>query len=119
MQGLTVANTKATVAGTDPAFDFTNLKNYLFTDSGKNTVAVLWFGNKPPAYDGAPRRSTATVSFPRTLSYNLANSYILETVTGKTISLQNFHANQVNDVFTIYNLPISQEPMAIVLQTGR
>jgi hypothetical protein len=94
--------------------DLTDVKSYEYQGSTK-TVISLWFGNHDPRT--SPASSTCSLTFP--LSYPQTpqtSSYVMNAMTGTQVLLSSYNCTQQANLYTVSGLPISDQPLMIVLQ---
>jgi hypothetical protein len=110
VQGGTSFVTVNSVANGDVA----DVKVYEYQGSTK-TVVSLWFGNHDPRTP--PASSTCSLTF--TLSQPQTphtSSYVLNVMTGTQVPLSSYNCTQQGNQYTVAGLPISDQPLMIVLQ---
>jgi hypothetical protein len=94
--------------------DVADVKAYEYQGSSK-TVVSLWFGNHDPRTP--PASSTCSLTF--TLSYPQtpkSSSYVISVMTGTQVPLSSYTCTQQGNQYTVTGLPVSDQPLMIVLQ---
>jgi hypothetical protein len=94
--------------------DLADVKSYQYQGSTK-TVVSLWFGNHDPRTP--PASSTCSLTF--TLSHPQTpqtSSYVMSAMTGTQVLLSSYNCTQQGNQYTVSGLPISDQPLMIVLQ---
>jgi hypothetical protein len=123
MQRLTAALTDAEATGTgvqvntqgsDPDFDFTAFKGYVFQDTvNHRSVIAVWIGGAPTDVSNDVSylsQITFTVPFPHTYSL------VIDAITGETIRVGTYKYSQAGTQFTLYHFPITSTPKIIIMQ---
>jgi hypothetical protein len=94
--------------------DLADTKTYEYQGSVKTVVSV-WFGNHDPRTSPPP--STCSLTF--TLLHPQIpqpSSYVMNAMTGTQVALSSYTCSQIGNQFTVAGLPISDQPLMIVLQ---
>jgi hypothetical protein len=110
VQGGTSLVTVNSVANSNLA----DVKAYQYQGLSK-TVVSLWFGNHDPRTP--PASSTCSLTFslshPQTPQ---ASSYVLNVMTGTQVQLSSYNCTQQGNQYTVAGLPLSDQPLMVVLQ---
>jgi hypothetical protein len=92
--------------------DVTDVKAYAYQGSLNKTVVAYWFGNHDPRTP--PPASACNLTF--TVPHPYTQPYVLNAMTGTQVPVGSYYWSQSGTQFSITGLPISDQPMIIVMQ---
>jgi hypothetical protein len=92
--------------------DLTDVKAYAYQGLLNKTAVAYWFGNHDPRTP--PPASTCNLTF--TVPHPYTQPYVLNAMTGTQVPVSLYHWTQSGTQFSITGLPISDQPMIIVMQ---
>jgi hypothetical protein len=92
--------------------DVVDVKAFAYQGSINKTVVAFWFGNHDPRTP--PAASTCQLTF--TVPHPQTNSYVMNAMTGTQVLLSAYQWSKSGDQFTVAGLPISDQPLIIVMQ---
>jgi hypothetical protein len=108
VQGGTSFVTVNSVANGDVA----DVQAFAYHGSINKTVVAFWFGNHDPRTPPPP--STCQLTF--TLPHPCTNPYVMNAITGTQVPLSSYSWSQNGNQFSVAGLPISDQPLIIVMQ---
>jgi hypothetical protein len=108
VQGGTSFVTVNSVANGDVA----DVKAFAYQGSINKTVVTLWFGNHDPRTP--PAASTCNLTF--TVPHRHTHSYVMNAITGTQVPMSSYKCSQSGNQFSVAGLPISDQPLIIVMQ---
>jgi hypothetical protein len=91
--------------------DSIDVKAYAYQGPNKTVVSV-WFGNHEVG--SPPPTSTCKLTF--TVAHSHAHSYVVDAMTGTQVPISSYLCSQNGSQFSIAGLPISDQPLMIVMQ---
>jgi hypothetical protein len=89
-----------------------DVKAFAYQGSINKTVVAFWFGNHDPR--NPPAASTCQLTF--TVPHPHSHSYVMNAMTGTQLPLSSYNWSQSGNQFTVSGLPISDQPLIIVMQ---
>ncbi len=92
--------------------DLNDVKAYAYQGSINKTVVACWFGNHDPRTP--PPASTCNLTF--TVPHPYTQPYVLNAMTGTQVPVGSYNWSQSGNQFSISGLPISDQPLIIVMQ---
>jgi hypothetical protein len=92
--------------------DVTDVKAYAYQGSINKTVVAYWFGNHDPRTP--PAASTCALTF--TVPHSYQQPFVLNAMTGTQVPVSSYQCSKIGTQFSISGLPISDQPMIIVMQ---
>jgi hypothetical protein len=90
----------------------TNVKAYAYQGSTNKTVVAYWFGNHDPRTP--PPASSCKLTF--TVPHAYKQPFVLNAMTGIKVPLSSYQRSQSGTQVSVSGLPISDQPMIIVMQ---
>jgi hypothetical protein len=108
VQGGTSFVTVNSVANGDVA----DVKAFAYQGSINKTVVAFWFGNHDPRTP--PAASTCQLTF--TVPHPHKHSYVMNAMTGTQVPVSSYKCSQRGTRFSVAGLPISDQPLIIVMQ---
>jgi hypothetical protein len=108
VQGGTSFVTVNSVANGDVA----DVKAFAYQGSINKTVVAFWFGNHDPRTP--PAASTCQLTF--TVPHRYTQPYVMNAITGTQVPVSSYSWSQSGTQFSVAGLPISDQPMIIVMQ---
>jgi hypothetical protein len=92
--------------------DVTDVKAYAYQGSINKTVVAYWFGNHDPRTP--PAASSCALTF--TVPHSYQQPFVLNAMTGTQVPVSSYQCSKIGTQFSISGLPISDQPMIIVMQ---
>jgi hypothetical protein len=92
--------------------DVTDVKAYAYQGSINKTVVAYWFGGHDPRTP--PAASTCNLTF--TVPHSYQQPFVLNAMTGTQVPVSSYQCSNIGTQFSISGLPISDQPMIIVMQ---
>jgi hypothetical protein len=92
--------------------DVADVKAFAYQGSINKTVVAFWFGNHDPRTP--PAASTCQLTF--IVPHPYTQPYVMNAVTGAQVPLSSYSWSQSGNQCTVAGLPISDQPMMIVMQ---
>jgi hypothetical protein len=92
--------------------DLTDVKAYAYQGSINKTVVAYWFGNHDPRTP--PPASSCKLTF--TVPHSYKQPFVLNAMTGAQVPVSSYQKVQSGTQVSISGLPISDQPMIIVMQ---
>ena len=92
--------------------DVADVKAFAYQGSINKTVVAFWFGNHDPRTP--PAASTCKLTF--TVPHPHSHSYVINAITGNHARVSSYKCSQTGNQFSIAGLPISDQPMIVVMQ---
>lgn len=92
--------------------DLIDVKAYAYQGSINKTVVAYWFGNHDPRTP--PRASSCKLTF--TVPHSYKQPFVVNAMTGVQVPLSSYQKSQSGTQVSISALPISDQPMIIVMQ---
>jgi hypothetical protein len=92
--------------------DLSDVKAFAYQGSINKTVVAFWFGNHDPRTPQAA--STCKLTF--TVPHPHSHSYVMNAITGTQVPVSSYKWAQSGNQFTVSGLPISDQPLIIVMQ---
>jgi hypothetical protein len=92
--------------------DMADVKAFAYQGSINKTVVAFWFGNHDPRTP--PAVSTCKLTF--TLPHPHTHSYVMNVMTGTQVPVSSYKWSQSGNQFSVAGLPISDQPLVIVMQ---
>ena len=92
--------------------DVADVKAFAYQGSINKTVVAFWFGNHDPRTP--PAASTCQLTF--IVPHPYTQPYLMNAVTGAQVPLSSYRWSQSGNQCTVAGLPISDQPMMIVMQ---
>jgi hypothetical protein len=92
--------------------DVADVKAFAYQGSINKTVAAFWFGNHDPRTP--PAASTCKLTF--TVPHPHTHSYVMNAITGTHVPVSSYKCSQTGTQFSIAGLPISDQPLIVVMQ---
>jgi len=92
--------------------DEADVKTFAYQGSINKTVVAFWFGNHDPRTP--PPASACNLTF--TVPHPYTQPYVLNAMTGTQVPVSSYYWSQSGTQFSITGLPISDQPMIIVMQ---
>lgn len=92
--------------------DVADVKAFAYQGSINKTVVAFWFGNHDPRTP--PAASTCQLTF--IVPHPYTQPYVMNAMTGAQVPLSSYSWSQSGNQCTVAGLPISDQPMIIVMQ---
>ncbi|MEY2607892.1 MAG: polysaccharide biosynthesis protein PslG [Verrucomicrobiota bacterium] len=92
--------------------DVADVKAFAYQGSINKTVVAFWFGNYDPRTP--PAASTCQLTF--TVPHPYTQPYVMNAVTGAQVPLSSYNWSQSGIQCSVAGLPISDQPLIIVMQ---
>jgi hypothetical protein len=92
--------------------DVADVKAFAYQGSINKTVVAFWFGNHDPRTP--PAASTCQLTF--IVPHPYTQPYVMNAMTGAQVPLSSYSWSQSGNQSTVAGLPISDQPMIIVMQ---
>ena len=92
--------------------DVADVKAFAYQGSINKTVVAFWFGNHDPRTP--PAASTCKLTF--TVPHPHTHSYVMNAITGTQVPVSSYKWSQSGTQFSVAGLPISDQPLIIVMQ---
>jgi hypothetical protein len=92
--------------------DAADVKAFAYQGSINKTAVAFWFGTHDPRTP--PAASTCKLTF--TVPHPHPHPYVMNVITGTHVPVSSYKCSQTGTQFSIAGLPISDQPMIVVMQ---